>query len=139
MQKKTKILLVEDESIVAIDLKKMLQNLNYEVIDTVRTGEKAVTIALENDPDLILMDIMLAGEMTGTEAASEIRKKKDIPVIYITAYADENTLSQAKLTQPFGYILKPFDEKNLLSTIEMALYKANLDKKLKESEKAYRR
>lgn len=139
MQSKTKILLVEDESIVAIDLKKTLQNLNYEVIDVARTGEKAVRIAIEKEPDLILMDIMLAGTMTGTEAAREIRKRKDIPVIYITAYADDNTLLQAKLTQPSGYILKPFDEKNLVSTIEMALYKEKLDKKLRESEKAYRR
>lgn len=139
MQSKTKILLVEDESIVAIDLKKILQNLNYEVIDTARTGEKAITIAIEKEPDLILMDIMLAGEMKGTDAALEIRKQKDIPVIYLTAYADENTLARAKLTQPFGYILKPFDEKNLLSAIEMALHKDKLEKKLKESEKAYRR
>jgi PAS domain S-box-containing protein len=139
MQNKTKILLVEDESIVAIDLKRTLQNLNYEVVDVARTGEKAVQIAVEKEPDLILMDIMLAGTMTGTDAAMEIRKQKDIPVIYITAYADNTTLSQAKLTQPSGYIIKPFDDKNLLSTIEMALYKDKLDKKLKESEKAYRR
>lgn len=138
MKNKVKILLVEDESIVAIDLKKTLQNLNYEVIDIVRTGEKAIITAIKKEPDIILMDIMLAGNITGIDAAYEIRKKKDIPVIYLTAYADESTLSQAKHTQLFGYILKPFDEKNLLSTIEMALYKDNLDKKLKESEERYR-
>ncbi len=138
MKDKIKILLVEDESIVAIDLKKTLQNLNYEVIDIVRTGEKAILSAINGKPDIILMDIMLEGEVTGIDAAREIRKKKDIPIIYITAYADESTLSQAKLTEPSGYILKPFDEKNLLSTIEMALYKDNLDKKLKESEERYR-
>lgn len=139
MNSKIKILLVEDESIVAIDLKKILQNLNYEVIDVIRTGEKAISTAIEKEPDLILMDIMLEGEITGIEAATEISKKKDIPVIYITAYADEGTISRVKTTQPAGYILKPFDEKNLLSTIEMALYKHKLDKKLKESEERYRK
>ncbi len=85
------------------------------------------------------MDIMLEGRITGIEAADEIRRKKDIPVIYVTAYANESTLSQAKLTQPFGYILKPFDEKNLVSTIEMAFYKHKLDRKLKENEERYRK
>ena len=136
---KIRILIVEDESIVAIDLKKTLQNLNYEVIDIARTAEKAIKLSLEKIPDLILMDIMLEGEMTGIDAALEIRKHKDIPIIYLTAYANQSTLSQAKVTEPFGYILKPFDEKNLLSTIEMALYKHSVDLKLKESEAGYRR
>jgi PAS domain S-box-containing protein len=136
---KIRILIVEDESIVAIDLKKTLQNLNYEVIDIARTAEKAIKLSLEKVPDLILMDIMLEGEMTGIDAALEIRKHKDIPIIYLTAYANQSTLSQAKVTEPFGYILKPFDEKNLLSTIEMALYKHSVDLKLKESEAGYRR
>jgi PAS domain S-box-containing protein len=139
MNSKIKILLVEDETIVAIDLKRTLQNLNYEVIDIVRTGEKAVSTAIETEPDLILMDIMLEGELTGIDAAREIGKQKDIPVIYLTAYANQSTLSQAKLTQPFGYILKPFDEKNLASSIEMALYKHKVDIKLKENERRYRK
>ncbi len=136
---KIRILIVEDESIVAIDLKRTLQNLNYEVIDIARTAEKAIKLSLEKIPDLILMDIMLEGDMTGIDAAFEIRKHKDIPIIYLTAYANQSTLSQAKVTEPFGYILKPFDEKNLLSTIEMALYKHSIDLKLKESEAGYRR
>ena len=139
MIEKVKILIVEDESIVAIDLRKTLENFDYEVVDIVRSGEQALRKAVEIVPDLILMDIMLDGEMTGIDAAREINKQKDIPVIYLTAYANESTLSQAKLTQPFGYILKPFDEKNLFSTIEMALYKHKLDKKLKENEERYRR
>ena len=139
MNSKIRILIVEDENIVAIDLKRTLVNLNYEVSDIVRSGEKAIERALEISPDLILMDIMLEGELTGIDAAREIMRKKDIPVIYLTAYADQSTLSEAKTTQPFGYILKPFDEKNLVSTIEMALYKHNLDKRLKESEERYRK
>ncbi len=139
MDTKTKILIVEDESIVAIDLKKTLESSGYEVIGVIRSGELAVKKALELKPDLILMDIMLEGKLTGIEAASEIRNKKDIPVIYLTAYANESTLSQAKLTQPFGYILKPFDEKNLVSSIEMAVYKHQLDRRLKENEERYRK
>ena len=109
MNQNIRILIAEDESIVAIDLKKTLENWGYEVSDIVRTGEKAVQTATENIPDLILMDIMLEGEMTGIEAAREIRNQRDIPVIYLTAYANQSTLEQAKLTQPVGYILKPFN------------------------------
>ena len=139
MDHKTRILIVEDESIVAIDLKKTLENSGFIINGIVHSGELAVKKALELNPDLILMDIMLNGKITGIEAASEIRSKKDIPVIYLTAFANESTLSQAKLTQPFGYILKPFDEKNLVSTIEMALYKHKLERRLKENEKRYRK
>ncbi len=139
MDSETRILIVEDESIVAIDLQKTLENSGYKIIGLVRSGELAVKKAFELNPDLILMDIMLEGKLTGIEAAAEIGRKKDIPVIYLTAYANESTLSQAKLTQPFGYILKPFDEKNLVSTIEMALYKHKLDRKLKENEERYRK
>ncbi len=139
MYPKTRILIVEDESIVAVDLKKTLENSGYEVVGLARSGELAVNKAIELEPDIILMDIMLEGKMTGIEAAVEIRKKKDLPVIYLTAYANESTLSQAKLTQPFGYILKPFDEKNLVSTIEMAVYKHVLDRRLKENEERYRK
>lgn len=85
MNSKIKILLVEDESIVAIDLKKILQNLNYEVIDVIRTGEKAISTAIEKEPDLILMDIMLEGEITGIEAATEISKKRIFP-LYISLH-----------------------------------------------------
>ena len=139
MNEKIKILIVEDENIVAIDLKRTLENLGYEIVEIVRTGEKAIEKAITLFPDLILMDIMLDGELTGIDAAREIRKHVDLPVIYLTAFANESTLSQAKLTQPFGYILKPFDEKNLTSAIEMALYKHKLDRKLKENEERYRR
>lgn len=139
MENRTRILIVEDESIVAIDLKKTLENSGYEIIAVVRSGELAVKKAVELEPDIILMDIMLEGKITGIEAAAEIRSKKDIPVIYLTAYANESTLAQAKLTQPFGYILKPFDEKNLISTIEMAVYKHKLDRRLKENEERYRK
>jgi two-component system response regulator LytT len=120
---RTKVLIVEDESIVAKDIQQSLEKLGYDVIGTSPTGENAVTLALEKHPDAVLMDIMLKGEKTGVEAADEIRSKLDIPVIYLTAYADEKTLSKAKVTEPYGYIIKPFKEVDLHTTIEMALYK----------------
>ena len=135
---KAKILIVEDESIVAFDLKRLLLAMSYEVLDIVTSGEKAVKIALEEKPDLIIMDIMLNGAITGVVAAGRIKEKTNIPVIYLTAYADTETLKNAKVTEPYGYILKPFDEKVLISTIEMAIYKSRMEAKLIESEKKHR-
>lgn len=138
MSTQNRILIVEDENIVGIDLKQTLTKLNYAVLGIVRTGEDAIKLAIEKNPDLILMDIMLEGKITGIEAAKQIREKIDVPVIYLTAYADDKTIEDAKLTDPFGYLLKPYDERNLHSSIEMALYKHHLNLKLKESEERYR-
>ncbi|MBL0047169.1 MAG: response regulator [Bacteroidetes bacterium] len=120
---KTNILIVEDESIVAKDIAQSLKKLGYHVIDTVNSGEAAVLVADEKKPDLVLMDIMLKGEMSGIDAANFIHEKNNIPVIFLTAYADESTLSKAKISEPYGYIIKPFKEIDLHSNIEMALYK----------------
>jgi signal transduction histidine kinase len=138
MDSKTRILIVEDESVVGFDLKRILMGLNYEVIDVIRSGEEAFVKAFENKPDLILMDIMLNGNMNGIEAAEQIKNSINVPIIYLTAYADSNTLQSAKVTEPFGYILKPFEEKTLLTTIEMALYKFKMETKIKESERRYK-
>jgi PAS domain S-box-containing protein len=137
-ESKVRIMIVEDEGIVGIDLKRTLIRLNYEVIAVVRTGEKAITTALEENPDLILMDIMLAGKMTGIEASEKIREKINVPIIYLTAYTDSETIKGAKTTEPFGYIVKPYDERVLFSTIEMALYKHTINNRLKDSEERYR-
>jgi PAS domain S-box-containing protein/putative nucleotidyltransferase with HDIG domain len=131
---KIKILVVEDESLVAKDIHNMLKSLGYEVVDVLATGEEAVLRAEELSPDLVLMDIVLKGEIDGIVAAEQIWENFLIPVIYLTAYADEMTLQRAKLTEPFGYILKPFDERELQTTIEMAFYKAKMDKRLRERE-----
>lgn len=120
---KTNILIVEDESIVAKDIAQSLKKLGYNVIETASSGEAAVIIAEEKKPDLVLMDIMLKGEMSGIDAANIIHEKNNIPVIFLTAYADESTLSKAKISEPYGYIIKPFKEIDLHSNIEMALYK----------------
>jgi CheY-like chemotaxis protein len=135
---KKQILIVEDELIVAEDLKFTLTNMGYDVIAIASTGEDAIEIAESGHPDLILMDIMLAGKITGITTAEQIHIRQDIPVIYVTAYADETLLQRIKQTPPFGYIIKPFDEHELRATIEMALYKHALDRKLKESEAKYR-
>jgi CheY-like chemotaxis protein len=118
-----KILVVEDENIVALEIKKRLQKLGYIVPGVASTGEDAISKAEGILPDLVLMDIMLKGEIDGIHAAGEIRKRFNIPVIYLTAYSDEETLQRAKLTEPYGYILKPFEENDLRTTIEIALYR----------------
>jgi len=120
---KTNVLVVEDESIVSKDIQHSLKKLGYNVVGSSSTGEKAIELALELKPDIVLMDIMLKGEMTGIEAAEEIRSSINIPVIYLTAYADEGTLDKAKVTEPYGYIIKPFKEIDIHTSIEMALYK----------------
>ena len=125
-----RILLVEDESIVAMDMERRLGALGYTVIEHVLSGEEAVAKAIKEKPDLILMDIHLKGKMDGIEAAERIKSTLGTPIIYITAYSDETTLSRAKVTEPFGYILKPFQEREIYSTIEMALYKYKMEQEL---------
>lgn len=120
---KNNILVVEDESIVSKDIQQSLKKLGYNIVGAAATGEKAIELAQENKPDLVLMDIMLKGDMSGIQAAESIREMLNIPVIYLTAYADESTLSKAKVTEPYGYIIKPFKEIDLHTSIEMALYK----------------
>lgn len=127
------ILIVEDEVIIAEDIRKNLQKLGYLVPSIASSGEEAVKKVEETNPDLVLMDIVLKGKMDGIEAADKIRSRFNIPVVYLTAYADDETLERAKITEPFGYIIKPFSERELHVTIEMALMKYRMEKKLKES------
>lgn len=133
----TKILIVEDEGIVAEDIRRSLQKLGYVVSSVVSSGEAAVKKAEESNPDLVLMDIVLQGEMDGIEAAEHIRTRFNIPVVYLTAYSDGKTLGRAKITEPFGYIIKPFKERELQINIEIALYNHKMEKKLKESKEWY--
>jgi diguanylate cyclase (GGDEF)-like protein/PAS domain S-box-containing protein len=129
------ILVVEDDSIVVMELRYRLQNLGYAVSGVASFGEEAIEKATEMRPDLVLMDIRLKGAMNGVRAAEEIRARFDIPVVYLTAYADEATLQRAKLTEPYGYIIKPFEERELHTTIEVALYKHEMERRLKRSER----
>ena len=122
------ILVVEDEYIVAKDIQNSLEKLGYTVPAIAASGEEAINKIREIQPSLVLMDIVLKGTMDGVETANQIRTKFDIPIIYLTAYSDEKTLQRAKITEPFGYLLKPFEERELYSTIEMALYKQEMEK-----------
>jgi diguanylate cyclase (GGDEF)-like protein/PAS domain S-box-containing protein len=129
---KTRILIVEDESLIARDIEDMVRQAGYEICAVVGTGEEAIEKAETTHPDLILMDIILGGEMDGVEAAEKIREEFSIPVIYLTAHTDETTLQRAKLTEPVGYTLKPVEQKELMTVIEMALYKHQMEIQLKE-------
>jgi hypothetical protein len=131
---KKKILIVEDETIIAKDIQKCVEDLGYMVTGAVPTAREAFIQIEERRPDLVLMDIMLQDGIDGVEAASQIRRKYDIPVIYLTAYADEKMLERAKITEPFGYLLKPFEDKELHVNIEMAIYKHKLEKRVRESQ-----
>ena len=130
--KKTAVLIVEDEAIVASDLFMKLQQLGYEITGAASRGDLAVEMAGELHPDLVLMDIQLEGTMDGIEAAEEIRQKYGLPVIYLTAHADKATLSRAKVTGALGYILKPFEKRELVTQIELALYRHEYEKKIRE-------
>jgi CheY-like chemotaxis protein len=117
---KTTILIVEDEAIVAADLAAKLRQLGYEVAGIVSKGEEAVVLADSLRPDLVLMDIQLEGHTDGIEAAEAISSQLDLPIIYLTAHSDAATLARAKLSGPFGFILKPFEERELATNIEIS-------------------
>ncbi len=124
-----KIMIVEDEWIVAEDTQNRLQDLGYSVSSLASTGEEAIQKAEEDKPDLVVTDIVLEGEMDGIEVAKQIYSRFDIPFIYITAFADDKILERIKITEPFGYIVKPFTNEDLKIAIELALYKHKVEGK----------
>jgi len=128
------ILVVEDEGIIAEDIKMCLQELGYNVMDVVSTGEEALRTARAHKPDLVIMDVVLRGEMDGIETAQIIHERLNIPVVFLTAHSDDPVLARAKASEPFGYLIKPFRDRELRSTIEMALVKHELHSRLEESE-----
>ena len=138
MEKRANILVVEEERIVAGNTKRILEGLGYIVPAIVFTGKEAVQEAENLHADLVLMDIVLEGEMTGIRAAEEIRDRFSIPVIYLTSYSDRKTVKSAKETMPYGYLLKPVNEDNLRTTVETALYKHEMERKLEESEQRFK-
>jgi CheY-like chemotaxis protein len=127
-----KVLVVEDESIVAMGIKYKLESLGHTVVEIVSSGENAIKAANKHKPDVILMDIVLKGDMDGIDAAQIIHDTIDIPIIYLTAYADEEMLTRARVTEPYGYIIKPFKSSELNANIEMAIYKHNYSLKERE-------
>ena len=132
-----RILIVEDSMIVSLHLKSLLENEGYHVIGVCDTAEEAVKVAEESTPDLVFMDIMLAGEMTGIEAAEIIYKKHKTPILFLSALSDKNTIESAKLTAPFSFITKPFEERDVLNRITLALYKSSLEKENERLRMAY--
>lgn len=131
------LLVVEDEKIIALDLQRRLEKFGYTVVALASDAESALQLAREHRPDIVLMDIMLGGERDGVDAAIAIREELEIPVVFLTAYADERTVERAKQAEPVGYVLKPFKERELQTTIEIALYKARVDRHLKAQEELF--
>jgi PAS domain S-box-containing protein len=132
------ILIVEDEAIIAEQLRDTLENLGYAVPSPIRSGREAIDSAEKEHPDLVLMDIKLDGDIDGIDAAQEINNRFNIPVIYLTAYKDDLTVERAKQTGPFGFVIKPFNERELDANIQMALQRHELENRIRESEEKYR-
>lgn len=132
------LLVVEDEAIVAADLAEKLTQLGYQVLAITARGDEAVTLALTLKPDLVLMDIRLQGPIDGITAAEQIHSRSDVPIVFLTAHSDPRTLERAKITEPFGYILKPFEERELHTVVEIALHRHQTERLLRESEQRYR-
>lgn len=130
-----RILVVEDEKVVAADIQESLLRLGYEVVGTAAYGAEALKLGVRNAPDLVLMDIKLKGAVDGIDAAQEIGYRLGIPVVYLTAHADAEILERAKKTSPSGYVLKPFDDRALRSAVDIALYRHHAEQELVESER----
>jgi PAS domain S-box-containing protein len=131
-----RVLIVEDESLVALDLAHSLTDLGFDVVETVATGDQALRVASERLPDMALVDIRIQGEQDGIETAALLRSRFQVPVVYLTAHAEERTLERAIPTEPYGYLLKPFNPTELKSVLEIALYKHDVDVRLRESEES---
>ena len=121
---RAKIVVVEDERIVALEIAERLKRIGYEVSDLASSGEEAIPKIEKIRPDLVLMDIKLKGDMDGIDTAEQVQSRFGIPVVYLTAQADEDTLQRAMISEPYGYLLKPFEERELHTNIEMALYRS---------------
>jgi CheY-like chemotaxis protein len=128
---KARVVVVEDEAVVAMAIESCLKNLGHQVAASAASGEEAVRKAISLDPDLVLMDIRLKGRIDGIEAASRIGQALHIPIVYLTAHSDDETLVRARATEPYGFILKPFDEKTLKAAIQMTLYRSAMQSKVR--------
>ncbi len=133
-----RLLIVEDEALVALQLQRTLVNAGYQVLDSVASGEDAIDKAIQLHPDLVLMDILLAGKMDGVQAAAQIRAHLDIPIVYLSAHAEDERVRQSIFTEPYGYLAKPVSIQELRATLEMALYKHQLYLQLSASEARWR-
>ncbi len=128
-----KIMIVDDDATIQMELEEYLTHMDYAVVGTADTGEGAIEMARERDPDLILMDVSLPGEMDGISAAKKIKEEMDVAVVFITGFGDPEHIERAKLVEPFGYVMKPFDEREINGVIEIALYKKEMELKLRKA------
>ncbi|MCE5215336.1 MAG: PAS domain S-box protein, partial [Methanobacterium sp.] len=135
---KSRILIVEDEATEAMNFEKLLKSFGYEVVGIASTGEDAIKMAIEQEPDLVLMDIVLKGEVDGIEAAAKIKEDFNIPVVYLTAHPEQSVIDRAKLTIPYGYLIKPVNQTDLKIAIELALYKYQIENEIRYNENRYR-
>jgi two-component system, response regulator PdtaR len=124
----SEVMVVEDEVVVSLQLEERLKSMGYTIVGCAGTGEESISMAKDLNPDVILTDIVMPGEIDGIDAAEIIRKELDIPVIYLTAWADEEYISRAKYTEPFGYIVKPFNEYEIRAMIEVALHRKGIER-----------
>ena len=138
MSEHIKILIVEDEKIVALDLKRRLTKLGYQVTGMAASGDKALALVNQELPNIVLMDIHIQGDIDGVEVAATLQKIYSIPIIYLTAYSEEKTLSRAKTTKPYGYLLKPFSDRELHIIIQVSLERYESDILLKKNEQHFR-
>ncbi|MFY9637495.1 MAG: response regulator, partial [Methanobacterium sp.] len=127
---KSRIFIIEDDAIEAMDIKINLESMGYEVLGVAGSGEEALQKLSQSKPDLVLIDIVIKGAMNGVEVAHKIKNEFDLPFIYLTSHSEETTMEKAKITEPFGYVIKPFDVTELKYTIEIALYKHKMERKL---------
>ena len=137
MVDKARIMVVEDEAVISMEIQDRLARMGHSVCGTAASGDEAVSVATANHPDLILMDVQLRGDVDGVETARKIRSRIEVPVIYLTAFADDRTVERARETEPYGYLIKPFSEKELFAAIEMALYKHSMEARLRESQRQF--
>ena len=133
-----KIMVVDDEVAIGLQLEDRLSHMGYDVVGRASSGQAAIEMSKRFKPDLILMDIVMTGKLDGIAAAEIIKEELDIPVIFLTAYAEDEFIERAKYVEPFGYIVKPFQEREIKASIEVALYKKEMERRLCESEKRYR-
>ena len=134
-----RLMVVDDEAVIAMQLEDHLQSMKYDVVGTASSAEESVSMARKLCPDLILMDIVMEGKLDGIDAARMIKEEMDIPIIFLTAYADDKVVNRAMQPEPFGYIVKPFRESEIKANIEIALYRKGLEQKRKQAEERIRR
>ena len=132
----TKNLLVDDDFTIKLEIAEMLTAKGYDVVGMAENGLQSIEMAQNLNPDLILMDIVMPGDMDGIAAAEKIRQESDIPIVFITGYGGPEYVERAKAVEPFGYVMKPFDEKEISAVVEIALYKSKMELQLKKSRRA---